>query len=61
LDWRDFNRSGAIDVTKEEAMVVAVAEIAAALRHVAHELHQFHETSPDGAELLRDALKERKS
>jgi hypothetical protein len=50
-----------IDVTKEEAMIVAVAEIADALRHIAHELHQLNETSRDSGETLADALKERKS
>jgi hypothetical protein len=57
LEWRDFNRSDAIDVTKEEAMIVAVAEIAAALRHIAHEMHQIHETVGDSAGAVADAIK----
>jgi hypothetical protein len=37
-------------------MIVAVAEIAAALRHVAHELHGI-ETAKGSAELVTDAPK----
>ena len=41
LDWRDSDRlTQDLKVDKEEAMIVAIAEIAAALRQIAHELHR---------------------
>jgi hypothetical protein len=61
LGWRDFKRSGAVEVTKEEAMIVAVAEIADALRNVAHQLHEFREASLDSAQKVAEAIKGRAS
>jgi hypothetical protein len=62
LDWRDPDRlTQDLKVDKEEAMIVAVAEIAAALRHIAHELHRVHETAQGSAELVADAIKGERS
>jgi hypothetical protein len=57
LDWRDPDRrTQDLKVDKEEAMIVAVAEIAAALRHIAHELHGV-DAANGSAELVTDAPK----
>jgi hypothetical protein len=57
LDW-SYPSGGAVGLDKEEAMIVAVAEMGAALRAIAHELHNFHETAKDSADTLADAIKE---
>jgi hypothetical protein len=50
LDWSYPGGGGerqAVTLDKEEAMIVAVAEMGAALRAIAHELHRFHEATPE--------------
>ena len=58
LDWSYPGGGGegrqAVSLDKEEAMIVAVAEMGAALRAIAHELHQFHETPPGGRSVIQD-------
>ena len=58
LDWRDSDGlTQDLKVDKEEAMIVAVAEIAAALRDIAHELHGVNGNAQGSADLVADALK----
>ena len=54
LDW-SYQSAGATGLDHERAMIVAVAEIGAALREVALAVRQFNEASADSAHTIAEA------